>query len=99
MIGLDTTVILRFLVQDDADQAAAATAVFSGLSEVEPGFVSREVQVELVWVLERACKYDRADIARAFEGMLGARELVLEAQDRKAAKVPEIRVLAAGPGH
>ncbi len=81
MIALDTNVLVRFLVQDDPDQARIATALFDQLTDADPGFVSREVLVELVWVLERAYGYARADIATALDGLLSAIELVIEAAD------------------
>jgi predicted nucleic-acid-binding protein len=48
MTGLDTNVIVRFLMRDDAEQAAQASTVFAGLTTAAPGFVCREVLVELV---------------------------------------------------
>ncbi len=96
MIGLDTNVLVRFLVQDDPDQAAAATALISGLTEAEPGFVCREVLVELVWVLERAYSLPRGDIARALDGLLEARELIVEAAERVAIAADRFR--RGGPG-
>jgi len=81
VIALDTNVLVRFLVQDDVDQARLAGTVIDQLSEAEPGFVSREVLVELVWVLERAYGLDRSDIAAALDGLLFATELVLEEAD------------------
>ncbi len=81
MIALDTNVLVRFLVQDDPDQAGIATALFDQLTDADPGFVSREVLVELVWVLERAYGYPRSDIAAALDGLLSALELVIEAAD------------------
>ena len=81
MIALDTNVLVRFLVQDDPEQARIANTVFDQLTDVTPGFVSREVLVELVWVLERAYGYLRTDIATALDGLLSALELVIEAAD------------------
>ena len=81
MIALDTNVLVRFLTQDDAEQAQLASSLISGLTSDDPGFVCREVLVELVWVLERAYKYPRADIAGALAGLLAAPELVIEAAD------------------
>lgn len=81
MIALDTNVLVRFLVQDDPEQARIANTVFDQLTDVTPGFVSREVLVELVWVLERAYGYLRSDIATALDGLLSALELVIEAAD------------------
>lgn len=96
MIGLDTNVLVRFLVQDDQDQARAATALIGGLTEAEPGYVCREVLVELVWVLERAYGLGRPDIARALDGLLEAKELVIEAGDRVALATDRYR--KGGPG-
>ena len=96
MTGLDTNVLVRFLVRDDPDQAAQATALISGLTMAEPGFVCREVLVELVWVLERAYGLARSDIARALDGLLDAQELVIEAADRVAVAVDRYRKGGAG---
>lgn len=81
MIALDTNVLVRFLTQDDAEQGALASGAMSRLSRETPGFVCREVLVELVWVLERAYNYPRADIAKTIEGLLSATELVIEAAE------------------
>lgn len=96
MIGLDTNVLVRFLVQDDAEQARAAQDLIATFSEAEPGFVCREVQVELVWVLERAYNLPREEIARTLDGLLEARELVIETADRVAIAADRYR--KGGPG-
>ncbi len=82
MIALDTNVLVRFLVQDDPTQGQAAAELVDGLTEQEPGYICREVIVELVWVLERAYKMTRAQIAPAVEGLLTSREFVVEDADR-----------------
>ena len=81
MIAIDTNVLVRFLTQDDAEQGALARAFFAELTPEAPGFIAREVMVELVWVLERAYHYTRAEIAGAIEGLLSAVELEVEASD------------------
>lgn len=96
MIGLDTNVLVRFLVQDVAEQAKAAHDLFATFTEAAPGFVCREVMVELVCMLERACALSRVDIALALDGPLDARELVIEAADRAAIAVD--RYCKGGPG-
>lgn len=96
MIGLDTNVLVRFLVQDDPEQAEAASTLIAALTEDSPGFVCREVLVELVWVLERAYGLGRDDIAQALDGLLAARELVLEAADHAALALDRYR--KGGPG-
>ncbi len=78
MIALDTNVLVRFLTRDDAAQAARAEACMAALSEDEPGFIAREVVLELVWVLARAYHFTRTEIAAALEGLLSAIELEVE---------------------
>jgi predicted nucleic-acid-binding protein len=68
-------------VQDDPEQARLATEVIDQLSDAVPGFISREVLVELVWVLERAYRLGRAEIAGALDGLLASTELVIEGAD------------------
>jgi predicted nucleic-acid-binding protein len=84
VIGLDTNVLVRLLTQDDPRQGALARDLVAGLTEAAPGYVGREVMVELVWVLERAYGLGRARIAEVIDGLLAARELVLEDADRVA---------------
>ena len=73
--------LVRFLVQDDVEQAKIAGILIDQLTDMAPGFIGREVLVELVWVLERAYGYERADIAAAFDGLLSATELLIEDAD------------------
>jgi len=84
VIALDTNVLVRFLVQDDPLQAQAATKVIDQLTDESQGFVSREVLIELVWVLERAYRLGRAEIAVALDGLLSATELDIEGSDEVA---------------
>ncbi|WP_103174524.1 PIN domain-containing protein [Paracoccus sp. SY] len=96
MIALDTNVLVRFLVRDDPQQAAEASALFAGLTEDNPAWLSREVLVELVWVLERAYRLPRADIASAVDALLAAQEVVVESPDRIGLAVERYRQGGAG---
>lgn len=78
MIGLDTNVIVRFLVQDDEVQSPLAARLFSRLSRDNPGFVSLVVLAEVSWVLARAYKASRAELSTAIEGLLRSAELKIE---------------------
>lgn len=96
MIGLDTNVLVRFLTQDDPEQGRLASDLVAGLSEVDPGYVCREVMVELVWVLERAYRLSRPEIADALDALLAARELMIEAADRVGLAAQRYRQGGAG---
>ena len=66
MIGVDTNVLVRYIVADDADQTRRAAAFLEGAISVDdPGFVSVVVLVELVWVLERTYRSSSDEIAGA----------------------------------
>lgn len=86
MIGIDTNVLVRYLVQDDKRQAAAATKIFSGVSEANPVFVNNIVMCELVWVLSRAYKYEKNLITGVIEQLLTTADVEFESADilRKA---------------
>lgn len=96
MIGLDTNVLARFLMQDDVTQSAIASDLIASLTEDVPGFVCREVLVELVWVMERAYGLSRASIVEVLAGLLESRELVIEGSERVAIAVDRYR--QGGPG-
>ncbi|MBI3927760.1 MAG: type II toxin-antitoxin system VapC family toxin [Armatimonadetes bacterium] len=80
MIGLDTNVLARYLVQDDPVQSAAATRlVEQECSNDSPGFVSHIVLCELVWVLESCYHQRRQEIRAVLERMLQVSQLEMEA--------------------
>lgn len=82
MIGIDTDILVRHLVQDDDQQAVRATALIEGrLTRETPGFVNRIVVVELIWVLEGAYGYARDVVADLVERMLRTAELIVEDAD------------------
>jgi predicted nucleic-acid-binding protein len=81
VIGLDANVVVRFLVQDDGVQSPIATRVMSRLSKDRLGFISAVVLAEISWVLSRAYKASRGDIAKCVEGLLRSAELMVESSD------------------
>ena len=82
MIGLDTNVVVRYLAQDDAKQSAAATRLFERLLTPDnPGFLSGIVLCELAWVLADCYDADRARIRGAIDGLLAAKQLMVESPD------------------
>jgi predicted nucleic-acid-binding protein len=78
MIGLDTNVLVRYMMQDDPRQSALATRLVESLSAQSPGFVPLVSVVELAWVLSSAYELDRNQIVAAFEGLLRTKEIVVE---------------------
>lgn len=89
MIGLDTSVLVRYFAQDDAAQSKKATALMESFSAERPGYVSQIALVEVVCVLGRSYGVERAKMKDIIESMLGTKELVIEGADtvRKALRV------------
>ena len=81
MIVLDTNVLVRYLVRDDTEQAEAARSLLEQLTADRPGYICREVTVELAWVLERAYGYNRDQIAAVLEELVATEGFVIEAAD------------------
>jgi len=76
MIGLDTNILVRYLVGDDPGQSRAATRLIKSRCTAEaPGLINRIVLCELVWVLEGAYGYERASIAEVVQNLLQTAEL------------------------
>ena len=79
MIGLDTNILIRYLVQDDPVQSAKATEILEHrLTEKNPGFVSIVAMAETVWVLDRAYGFTPQEIAAAVERLLQVEILTIE---------------------
>ena len=79
MIGLDTNVLLRYLVQDDPVQSRRATEIIErGLTEQEPGFISLVSILEVAWVLKSLYKQPWYDIANEIEMLLAADTLEVQ---------------------
>jgi predicted nucleic-acid-binding protein len=78
MTGLDTNVLVRYVMQDDAAQSARASALMKSFTVDAPGYVALVTVVEFVWVLGGAYEFGRAEIAQALEALLRTKELVVE---------------------
>lgn len=72
MIAIDTDVLVRYITQDIPEQARTAARLLDRLTPDYPGFVSREVNIETVWVLERSYGFSRAQTAEVLTTLVGA---------------------------
>jgi len=71
VIGLDTNVVLRYLLQDDPAQALLANHIFEHkISVSNPGFINLAVILEIVWVLRSFSKQTPVQIATYLEVLL-----------------------------
>jgi predicted nucleic-acid-binding protein len=95
MIGIDTNILVRFLVGDDTRQANKVYKLFKKAEEEKTEFfVPSLVVLELIWVLESAYDIDRSYIIDSisqlvlmpifqFENLSAIQKFVVEAQESK----------------
>jgi predicted nucleic-acid-binding protein len=92
MIGLDTNVLVRYIMQDDPKQSPKASLLIESLTADEPGFITTVGVVELAWVLSSAYSLTRQQLAQAFAVLLRSKQLVVEHADQV---IKALRVFAA----
>jgi predicted nucleic-acid-binding protein len=79
MLGIDTNVVVRLLVADDAGQTQRARRIVEhALSRDEPVLVSLLVLLETEWVLRSRYGFNREALQGIFRSLLEARELSFE---------------------
>jgi len=82
VIGLDTNVLLRFLVADDARQTERAHRVIREHCHPDaPGYVNHVVLCELIWVLERSYGYPRPAVATVAETLCRSGDFSVQDSD------------------
>jgi len=83
VIALDTNVLVRYLVEDDAKQSALAAALINRtIADDAYLFVSDIVVCETVWVLSVSYKTARKQIAAVLRSLFRARHLEFAAADQ-----------------
>lgn len=83
MIGVDTNLLVRILVEDDAEQLKRARTLLEETAErSETAFVADIVLAELEWVLEDAYNVPRARILEALQSLVGSERFDFEDRGR-----------------
>lgn len=82
MKGLDTNVLVRYLVKDKPEQAEKAIAYIQKVvASGENCFINHLVLCELVWVLESAYGYKKKEIADVLQKLLMTKQFEIEFKD------------------
>lgn len=82
MIGLDTNVLVRYIMQDDPRQSPKATALIESLDADAPGFVTLVSVVELYWVLSSCYELTDEQVKQALEALLRTRQILVDRADQ-----------------
>lgn len=82
MIGLDTNVLVRYIMQDDPGQSLKATQIVESLEGAGSGYVTLVSVVELVWVLSTSFELSRAQVAQALDAIIRTKQFKIENADQ-----------------
>ena len=88
MTGLDTNVLLRYLLRDEPARAARAARE---LERDERFLVGSVVLCELVWVLESGYGFSRAEVAATLEKILATAQFEIEGKDLALVALDDFR--------
>jgi predicted nucleic-acid-binding protein len=79
MLGLDTNVLVRFLVRDDEEQFERAEKLIRRSANAgDPVYISLLVLLETEWVLRGRYKLGKPEILGTFSDLLSSMDLVFE---------------------
>jgi len=96
MIGLDTSVLVRYLTHDDPGQYAKAAAFIDAATDRGEQFVvNTTVLCELVWVLGTVYGYSREEIAGALEQIFATAQFEIERLDDARRALGDFRATKA----
>jgi predicted nucleic-acid-binding protein len=76
--GLDTNILVRYLVQDDAVQSPKATACIESFTPERRGYISLTALVEIVWVLTSLYEMEKDGLLHVIDLLLRTRNLAVE---------------------
>jgi predicted nucleic-acid-binding protein len=82
LIGVDTNVLIRWLIDEQGSSAQVALARQTIMTATVPILINPVVLAEAVWVLERAFGYPRDSIAALIRQMLDSPGLTLSERPR-----------------
>jgi predicted nucleic-acid-binding protein len=86
--GLDTNVLLRYLLRDEPAQAARAARE---VERDEQFLIGSVVLCELVWVLESGYGFGRAEIGATIEKILATAQFEVEDKDLALAALTDFK--------
>lgn len=80
MIGVDTNVVVRLIVNDDPEQVARAAHLF----EANEILIPSSVLIETEWVLSKTYDLDRATVAEAIARLIDLANVTVDEPQRIA---------------
>src|ERR1035437_10245423 len=82
MIGLDTNVLVRYIMQDDPKNSPKATKLIESLDDDDPGYITMVSVIELYWVLTSCYELTGEQVGQALEVILRTKQFLVERADQ-----------------
>lgn len=80
MIGLDTNILVRAVMADDAEQVSRVTRLFHSLTLQRPGYITLVCLAEFVWVVQGRYRQPKNTTVQWLDRFLNTPELIFENQ-------------------
>jgi len=93
MIGLDTNVLVRYIMQDDPKQSIKATTLIESLDADHLGFISVISILELYWVLTSCYGLTNHQVKQALDVLLRTKQIIVDRADQV---LRALRIFEAG---
>jgi predicted nucleic-acid-binding protein len=94
MIGLDTNVLVRYIMQDDPKNSPKVNKLIESLDADNRGYITMVSVVELYWVLTTCYELTGQQAAQALEVILRTKQFLVERSDQV---MRALRVFGDGP--
>jgi predicted nucleic-acid-binding protein len=78
VIGLDTNILLRLVLQDDPVQSPRVSQLIGDLESEGPAYINCISLMEFAWFLRRRLNIERMEVAAAISDLLEAEDLIVE---------------------
>jgi predicted nucleic-acid-binding protein len=92
MIGIDTNLLVRFVLDDDPIWSGpAARFLETELTPERPGYINLVVLAELAWSVRKGRNFDRARMETMIEGLLTSDSIVIERAETVARALSRYR--------
>jgi predicted nucleic-acid-binding protein len=91
VIGLDSNILLRAILNDDPVQSPSARAIVEKLSADDPGYVNLVVLAEVAWSLRRWNKAKPREVAAVISALLKSPAYAVEQRMLVAAAVEVVK--------
>ncbi|MDO8320756.1 PIN domain-containing protein [Rhodoferax sp.] len=82
MIGLDTNVLVRYIMQDDPKNSPKANQLIEALDGDNPGYITMVSVIELYWVLTSCYELTGEQVGQALGAILRTKSFLVERADQ-----------------